>query len=131
MFAAPGLDFETTTLYSLGVAATDQSLDPRDRQTTICTVEIELVDANDNAPVFSNSLYESTIIENATMGTVVTVVSAEDIDSDQNAEVFYLFQSPISEWACVSVCVCETEARDCGSEDTVSEVGPSKKVTFQ
>ena len=68
-------------------------------------MDIELVDANDNAPVFANTLYEATIIENATMGTIVTMVSAEDMDSNQNAVVFYGFQSPISEWVCVWVWV--------------------------
>ena len=67
-------------------------------------MDIELVDANDNAPVFANTLYEATIIENATMGTIVTMVSAEDMDSNQNAVVFYGFQSPISEWVCVCGC---------------------------
>ena len=99
LIAAPGLDYETTPTYTLGVAAIDQSSDPRDRQTSICTVQIQLRDTNDNAPIFDSILYEATIIENATIGTNVTVVSARDIDSGINAEIFYLFQSPISKWS--------------------------------
>ena len=78
------------------MAATDQSSDASDRITTVCRVEVTVLDVNDNPPQFEDALYEATIIENATTGVVVTRVTASDLDSGLNGEFFYLFQSPIS-----------------------------------
>ncbi len=92
------MDFETTPTYTLSVSATDQS--PISSLSTICTVDIIVTDSNDNAPIFDNTLYDATIIENATNGELVTRVSADDLDSGTNGQFSYSFQTPISKWAC-------------------------------
>lgn len=97
LFAAPGLDYETTPIYMLSVAAVDKSADLRDRQTSLCTVMVNLVDANDNSPVFDSLLYEASAVENATVGTPVITVRATDADSSINSDLFYTFQSTTSE----------------------------------
>ncbi|XP_048884474.1 protocadherin gamma-A11-like isoform X20 [Brienomyrus brachyistius] len=48
-------------------------------------------DANDNAPVFSQSVYKNQLAENASKGTAVLKVSATDADKGINGEVRYSF----------------------------------------
>ncbi|XP_076020947.1 protocadherin beta-15-like [Genypterus blacodes] len=62
------------------------------------TVHVTVLDANDNAPVFSQALYRASLPENSPIGTVVITVSASDADEGLNGEVTYEF-SRISEKA--------------------------------
>ncbi|XP_031443087.1 protocadherin gamma-A11-like isoform X30 [Clupea harengus] len=57
------------------------------------TVKINVVvlDANDNAPVFSQPVYRSILPENSDFGTVVVRVAATDQDQGTNGEVTYVF----------------------------------------
>ena len=48
---------------------------------TTVTVYMNVLDVNDNAPVFDPSSYDSEIWENATVGTSVLQVQATDLDS--------------------------------------------------
>ena len=54
-------------------------------------INVVVLDANDNAPVFSQSVYRATVPENASKGTVVLRVSATDNDKAANAELMYSF----------------------------------------
>ena len=45
------------------------------------TVNITVSDANDHAPEFIDTPYDFTVLENATMETIVGTVSANDTDS--------------------------------------------------
>ncbi|XP_072251809.1 protocadherin gamma-A11-like isoform X7 [Leuresthes tenuis] len=54
-------------------------------------INVVVMDANDNAPVFSQSVYRVTVPENASQGTVVLRVSATDNDKGANEEVMYSF----------------------------------------
>uniref|UniRef100_A0A3Q1I6H9 Protocadherin 2 gamma 28 n=1 Tax=Anabas testudineus TaxID=64144 RepID=A0A3Q1I6H9_ANATE len=54
-------------------------------------INVVVLDANDNAPVFSQSVYRITVSENASKGTVVLKVSATDNDKGANEEVVYSF----------------------------------------
>ncbi|XP_055473367.1 protocadherin gamma-B5-like, partial [Psammomys obesus] len=56
-------------------------------------IRIEVTDANDNPPVFSQSVYKVSLRENAPPGTPVLVVTATDQDEGVNAEVTYSFKS--------------------------------------
>ncbi|KAA0703888.1 Protocadherin gamma-A3 [Triplophysa tibetana] len=55
------------------------------------TVEVNIVvlDVNDNAPVFSQSSYKSSVVENAAKGSVVTTVSASDTDESSHNIQYY------------------------------------------
>ncbi|XP_049642842.1 protocadherin beta-16-like isoform X1 [Suncus etruscus] len=56
-------------------------------------VLIEVVDNNDNSPEFEQQLYRVHIPENSSIGSLVTTVSASDLDSGVNGEITYtLFQ---------------------------------------
>ncbi|XP_026049313.1 protocadherin gamma-A11-like isoform X18 [Astatotilapia calliptera] len=53
-------------------------------------IYVTVLDANDNAPVFTKSVYKATIAENSQKGTTVTTVSASDADKGTNGDVSYL-----------------------------------------
>ncbi|KAK0148616.1 Protocadherin gamma-A2 [Merluccius polli] len=52
-------------------------------------IHVTVLDANDNAPVFSQAVYEASLPENAALKTHVVTVSATDADEGVNGEVTY------------------------------------------
>ncbi|XP_071314625.1 protocadherin gamma-A4-like isoform X9 [Trachinotus anak] len=54
-------------------------------------IHISVLDANDNAPVFSQSVYKATLPENSPLHTVVIAVSATDTDAGPNGDITYNF----------------------------------------
>ena len=72
------LDYEKQKLYSVTVIATDRGTSPR-RATTV--VSVNIVDVNDNKPIFSGLPYSETVKEDASKGTLVKSVIASDDDS--------------------------------------------------
>ncbi|XP_055296378.1 protein dachsous [Sitodiplosis mosellana] len=80
------LDREKCDYYDLTVVVNDNGT-PSASATT--HVIVNVLDANDNDPVFMQDSYEFTVDENARRNTVVGVVSASDIDLGINAELKY------------------------------------------
>ncbi|XP_034147849.1 protocadherin gamma-A11-like [Esox lucius] len=56
-------------------------------------IEITVLDVNDNAPVFNQSVYRATVMENAVKGTYITTVNASDADGGSNGVVTYSFSN--------------------------------------
>ncbi|XP_028314879.1 protocadherin gamma-A2-like [Gouania willdenowi] len=54
-------------------------------------IHVTVLDANDNAPVFSQSVYKASLPENSPLDTLVITVSATDADEGINGEVTYDF----------------------------------------
>uniref|UniRef100_A0A8C6WI99 Cadherin domain-containing protein n=1 Tax=Neogobius melanostomus TaxID=47308 RepID=A0A8C6WI99_9GOBI len=54
-------------------------------------INIVVLDANDNAPVFNQSIYKATVSESSSKGTDILTVNATDIDVDANGQVSYSF----------------------------------------
>ncbi|XP_071025864.1 protocadherin gamma-A12-like [Oncorhynchus clarkii lewisi] len=54
-------------------------------------IHVTVLDANDNKPVFSQTVYKVRLPENSPTGTVVVAVSANDEDEGANGEVSYEF----------------------------------------
>ncbi|XP_066524902.1 protocadherin beta-16-like [Hoplias malabaricus] len=52
-------------------------------------IHITVLDANDNAPVFTQSVYKANVRENAPKGSVITAVSASDSDEGSNSVIEY------------------------------------------
>ncbi|XP_077387710.1 protocadherin gamma-A4-like isoform X38 [Festucalex cinctus] len=52
---------------------------------------ITVLDANDNAPVFSQTVYKASLPENSPLDTLVITLSATDPDDGINGDVFYGF----------------------------------------
>ncbi|XP_008517903.2 protocadherin beta-5 [Equus przewalskii] len=84
------LDREELPQLSLILTALDGGAPPRSGTTA---VRIEVVDINDNAPEFLQSLYEVQVPENSPLNSLVVAVSARDLDAGTNGKVAYsLFQ---------------------------------------
>ncbi|XP_070819250.1 protocadherin gamma-A11-like isoform X22 [Chaetodon trifascialis] len=54
-------------------------------------INISVLDVNDNAPVFNQSVYRASIVENAPKGTYITTVNATDSDIGSNGEIIFSF----------------------------------------
>ncbi|XP_027134265.1 protocadherin gamma-A12-like [Larimichthys crocea] len=54
-------------------------------------IHVIVLDANDNAPVFTETVYTATLPENSPINTPVITVSASDADEGVNGEVTYEF----------------------------------------
>ncbi|XP_075337528.1 protocadherin gamma-A11-like isoform X36 [Odontesthes bonariensis] len=54
-------------------------------------IHVTVLDANDNAPVFSLAVYKASLTENSPLDTVVVTVSATDADEGINGDVTYDF----------------------------------------
>lgn len=84
------LDRETTSFYSLVIQASDLGL-VVDRKTSTTTVEITVLDDNDNYPQFTEKSYTVEVLEdiNWLSNPVIAKVKAFDLDSAINAAVRY------------------------------------------
>ncbi|XP_063046161.1 protocadherin gamma-A11-like [Engraulis encrasicolus] len=54
-------------------------------------ISVSVLDANDNAPVFSEAVYRVSLAENITKGSTVLRVSASDKDIGANSDITYAF----------------------------------------
>ncbi|XP_056094130.1 protocadherin beta-15-like [Rhinichthys klamathensis goyatoka] len=82
------LDREQQKEVTLILTAVDGGTPPRSGTVAI---HVTVLDANDNAPVFSQAVYKVSLPENSPLDTVVVTVSATDADEGQNGEVTYEF----------------------------------------
>nr|XP_061793124.1 protocadherin gamma-A12-like [Nerophis lumbriciformis] len=82
------LDRETLPNLSLKLIAVDGG-NPQ-RSGTV-NINISVLDANDNAPVFNQSVYKAAVMENAALGNSVIIVNATDADFGSNSLVTYHF----------------------------------------
>ncbi|MBN3316900.1 FAT3 protein, partial [Atractosteus spatula] len=80
------LDYETCKDYFLTVEARDGGTPPL---SAVTSVNINLTDVNDNAPVFSRDTYSAVISEDASIGESVVKLMAEDMDSPVNGQILY------------------------------------------
>ncbi len=84
------LDRETQDEYSLTVAAIDGGIvNTTLRKTGTATVNIHILDANDNSPLFSKQSYLTTIFVNHTILSDVIQVQCQDSDIGLNGEFYY------------------------------------------
>ncbi|XP_041050278.1 uncharacterized protein LOC121281399 [Carcharodon carcharias] len=80
------LDHETAPLYNISISAWDGGSPPLSTRKTIV---VSISDINDNAPSFTQSLYNAYLMENSTPGASIFAVTAFDSDTDQNGEFAY------------------------------------------
>ncbi|XP_056910149.1 protocadherin-16-like [Takifugu flavidus] len=81
-----GLDREARAEHILEVVATDRG---SPALSTTVTVQVQVMDVNDNSPVFSESSYSVEVSEDAAEGYQVLEVSAADADDALNGKVLY------------------------------------------
>uniref|UniRef100_A0A671PAF5 Cadherin domain-containing protein n=1 Tax=Sinocyclocheilus anshuiensis TaxID=1608454 RepID=A0A671PAF5_9TELE len=54
-------------------------------------IDVTVLDANDNAPEFNQTIYRASVMENAPKGTYITTVNATDADSGSNGHITFSF----------------------------------------
>ncbi|XP_068062430.1 protocadherin alpha-8-like [Anomalospiza imberbis] len=78
------LDFEEVSIYDFRIEVRDQGTPPLSSH---CSVELEVVDVNDNAPEVWVTSLSVPVPEDASVGTVVALLSVSDRDSGENGRV--------------------------------------------
>ncbi|XP_012501281.1 PREDICTED: protocadherin beta-3 [Propithecus coquereli] len=82
------LDREEQPELSLTLVALDGGSPPR---SATAQLHILVLDINDNAPEFAQSLYEVQILENSPLNSVIVTVSASDLDTGNFGTISYAF----------------------------------------
>ncbi|XP_037531478.1 protocadherin gamma-A9-like [Nematolebias whitei] len=83
-----GLDREKQSEHALILSAADGG-EPQKSGTV--KIHVSVLDANDNAPVFTQMIYKTSVLENVLPGAFILRVSAVDADQGFNANVTYSF----------------------------------------
>ncbi|XP_038157772.1 LOW QUALITY PROTEIN: protocadherin alpha-3-like [Cyprinodon tularosa] len=84
------LDRERQPVITMTLTVLDGGSPPKSGTSQIT---VNVLDINDNIPIFSKSLYKANITENALVGTTVLAVSATDVDEGLNSEIVYSLRS--------------------------------------
>ncbi|XP_068571376.1 protocadherin alpha-2-like [Cebidichthys violaceus] len=80
------LDREKQSVITLLLTAVDGGKPARSGSLQI---RINVLDVNDNIPIFSKSLYKVRVPENTAHGTVVITLNATDLDEGMNSKILY------------------------------------------
>ncbi|XP_055064628.2 protocadherin alpha-2 isoform X5 [Misgurnus anguillicaudatus] len=80
------LDRESVTHYNITITATDEGTPSLSNSSIII---VHIADVNDNAPRFPASVINTYLSENSQAGGLITKVTADDSDTDENAELSY------------------------------------------
>ncbi|XP_039415845.1 LOW QUALITY PROTEIN: protocadherin alpha-6-like [Corvus cornix cornix] len=83
------LDRETIPVHRLLLTASDGG---RPSLTGTMELVISVLDTNDNAPQFNQSVYKVQLPENAELGTLVIRLNATDLDEGSNSNISYSLQ---------------------------------------
>ncbi|XP_077575304.1 LOW QUALITY PROTEIN: protocadherin-10a [Stigmatopora nigra] len=84
------LDREQQAVHRYVLTAVDGG-NPQRTGTALLVVKV--LDSNDNAPTFDQSVYTVSLRENSPMGTQVIQLNATDVDEGQNGEIIYSFSN--------------------------------------
>ncbi|XP_078267129.1 uncharacterized protein LOC144599766 [Rhinoraja longicauda] len=82
------IDRERQSLHRLLLTALDGGSPQRTGTTNVIIIAL---DANDNAPVFQQTLYVVGLMENVPSGTLVIKLNASDLDAGSNKDISYSF----------------------------------------
>ncbi|XP_037833228.1 protocadherin alpha-13 isoform X14 [Kryptolebias marmoratus] len=86
------LDRETAGKHRLRLTAVDGGKPVKSGNIDIV---VDVLDVNDNSPLFTKEVYSDTINENVPLGTVVIQVNATDFDEGANGEIIYSFGNEV------------------------------------
>ncbi|NXC39149.1 PCDC1 protein, partial [Penelope pileata] len=84
------LDREQQATHRLVLTAKDGGDPPRSGDVPVI---VTVLDTNDNAPEFEQSVYRASVLENSPSGTLVVQVRAMDLDEGPNGEIVYSFSN--------------------------------------
>ncbi|XP_061729707.1 protein dachsous [Cydia pomonella] len=86
VYLAKALDRETAAQHKMTITATDNGMPPLSASASLI---INVIDANDNDPVFSKAAYQFKVEENMNVGAFVGKIAATDADLGDNALLRY------------------------------------------
>ncbi|KAL3067438.1 hypothetical protein OYC64_017213 [Pagothenia borchgrevinki] len=84
------LDREQQAVHRYVLTAVDGGIPQR---TGTALLVVKVLDSNDNAPTFDQSVYSVNLRENSPVGTLIIQLNATDVDEGQNGEIVYSFSS--------------------------------------
>ncbi|XP_032076322.1 protocadherin alpha-5-like [Thamnophis elegans] len=87
------LDREESPVHHLVLTATDGG---EPKLTGTVQLVINVLDVNDNPPVFNQSVYRVKLLENTVSGSLVITLNATDIDEGINREISYFFTDSLA-----------------------------------
>ncbi|XP_077387625.1 protocadherin alpha-C2-like isoform X4 [Festucalex cinctus] len=82
------LDREKQAVHNLMLTAVDGGKPPRSGTARII---VQVLDTNDNAPLFDKSIYNVKIMENSPIGSLVIDLNATDLDEGSNSDLTYSY----------------------------------------
>ncbi|XP_062320603.1 cadherin EGF LAG seven-pass G-type receptor 2 isoform X2 [Osmerus eperlanus] len=81
------LDYEANKEYTLRIRAQDGGRPPLSNISGLVTVQV--LDVNDNAPIFVSTPFQATVLENVPVGYSIIHIQAVDADSGDNSRLEY------------------------------------------
>uniref|UniRef100_A0A670XVC6 Cadherin domain-containing protein n=1 Tax=Pseudonaja textilis TaxID=8673 RepID=A0A670XVC6_PSETE len=87
------LDREESSVHHLVLTATDGG---EPKLTGTVQLVINVLDVNDNPPVFNQSVYRVKLLENTASGSSVISLNATDLDEGINREICYFFHDSVT-----------------------------------
>ena len=79
------IDYEKYSIIRMQFSAEDK----KTHLISTCLVQINVIDDNDNSPIFGTEEYEGRVLENSPPNTDVLRIQAHDVDTGQGGEVTY------------------------------------------
>ncbi|XP_078117565.1 protocadherin alpha-3-like [Sander vitreus] len=112
------LDRETVGKLKLRLTAVDGG---KPVKSGAIEIIVDVLDVNDNSPVFTKEFYSATLKENVPVGTVVIQVNATDLDEGANSEIIYSFGNEV-----------DTKLMDVFSiDENTGEIKVTGKIDFE
>ncbi|XP_039670080.1 protocadherin alpha-8-like [Perca fluviatilis] len=112
------LDRETVGRLKLHLTAVDGG---KPVKSGAIEIIVDVLDVNDNSPVFTKEFYSATLKENVPVGTVVIQVNATDLDEGANSEIIYSFGNEV-----------DTKLMDVFSiDENTGEIKVTGKIDFE
>lgn len=81
IFVHAPLDRERTPRHSLKIEASDNSTNPANKRSSVIFINVQLIDVNDNKPLFNTGSYYAAVKETVGVGHDVITVQASDADA--------------------------------------------------
>ncbi|XP_072515583.1 protocadherin gamma-A4-like isoform X49 [Salminus brasiliensis] len=114
MVLQTALDREKNTHHQLTLTAFDGG---KPQRSATVKINVIVLDANDNAPVFTQPTYKASVLENAAKGSLVTRVSATDADESSHSIQYYFEHVTSAAKALFSIDMDSGEIKVIGSID--------------
>ena len=80
------LDREMIDMYTFVVVVTEERVAPGVPRSVEANITVEILDINDNSPIFSEDTYNVTVSEDFEVGNVISIISCSDLDIEMDIE---------------------------------------------